>query len=288
MSLLFLWVTGALASIGVVPSTEWCATEPCEPAYVSHAFDLKARNAEAQQTLNDILTDEAYWAGATRQTYTDRPYDEIRLKSTDSGYVPMISGEGQQDFPHDVVADIVFLRNTDLPKHMSGCKVVLPLGSGYDPVAGAEYRDAFYILDLTVLYGYFPQRMYRKHYPDTNETVLWFEKLDSEFVDASTWAAYQQKMTASLDGLERRWAPFNALVEVSDVYGMFVVEPGTVNQTRVSFVSKVTFDKHAGIIARFGSQLRPVVRTAIQAGFGASVAIARRETDRRAGVSSQQ
>jgi hypothetical protein len=254
----------------------------CAPTYVSGTFDLKLRNAEAQSVLNKILADEAFWAGAWRKTYDNQLYDEIRLKSTDTGYVPMISGEGQQDFEHEVVADIVYRRNVDLPKYMSGAKVVLPLGSGFDPVVGAEYRDSLYVLDLTLFYGYFPQRMYRKHDAAKNETVLWFEKLDSRFVDAATWTSYQAKMKTAIDGVDRRWPPFNAMIEVSDVYGMFVVEPGTTRKSRVSFVSKLTFDKDAGIVANWGSQMPPVVRAGIQAGFDASVAIAKHETEKRA------
>lgn len=260
-----------------------CATlRGCGPEYPMGSVDVKMRtHPEGQSTLNRILGDEAYWADAWRRSYSDRLYDEIRLKSTDSGYVPMISGEGQENFPHQVVADIVYYRNSDLPKYMSGCKVVQKLGSGFDPVVGAEFRDSFYILDLTVFYGYFAQRMYRKHDPATNQTVLWFEKIDASFVEPATWAKYEAQMKASIDGVDRRWPPFNAMIEVSDVYGMFVVEPGKAHTSRVSFVSKLTFDKGTGFVAQWGSQLPPVVRAGLQAGFDASVAIAKNEADRR-------
>lgn len=283
MLLLALTTLAVEASSGPTGgATSWCAGAQCLPSFVSGTFDLKLRNTEAQSVLNKILSDTAFWAGASTSTYTDRLYDEIRLKSTDAGYVPMISGEGDQDFAHEVVADIVFQRNTDLPKYMSGCKVVLPLGSGYDPVVGAEYRDSLYVMDLTVFYGYFAQRMYRRHDDAKNETVLWFEKLDERFVDASTWTAYSAKMKTAIDGVERRWPPFNAMIEVTDVYGMFVVEPGRQRTSRVSFVSKVTFGDEAGIVAKYGSQLKPLVRAAVQSGFDASVAIAKNETTRRA------
>jgi hypothetical protein len=164
---------------------------------------------------------------------------------------------------------------------MSGAKLVIPLGSGYDPVVGAEYRDSFYILDLTLFYGYFGQRMYRRHDDARNQTVLWFEKLDSRFVDAATWTTYQSKMKTALDGIERRWPPFNSEIEVTDVYGMFVVEPGKTHTSRVSFVSKLTFDRDAGMVASWGSQLKPVVRAGLEAGFEASVAIAKHEAEKR-------
>lgn len=273
----------ALASRTVdAAAFEPCAGPSCAPAYATGSFDLKLRSVEGQDVLNKILADAAFWNEAWKQTYDGKPYDEIRLKDTSSGYVPMITGEGDEDFTNEVVSDIVYFRNTDLPKFMSGAKAVVMLGTGYDPVVGAEYRDCFYILDLTVFYGYFPQRMYRKHNDATGATVLWFEKLNSSFVNETTWAAYQQKMTTTIENLDRRWPPFNSVIEVSDIYGMFVVEPGKVRKSRVSFVSKLTFDSGSGWIAQWGSQLPPVLRAGLKSGFAASVAIAKNETERRA------
>jgi hypothetical protein len=265
---LLLAVVSAHASLPPAP--------PAPIDAVTTAVQVRTRSAEAQQVLGKILTDDAWWSDATRQTFDDQLYDELRLKSTDTGYVPMITGEGNEDFPHQVVADTVYFRNLDLPKYMSGAKVIQVLGSGYDKTVGAEYRDCFYILDLTAFYGYFPQRMYWRHDNATNTTVLWFEKLNSTFVDAATWTVYQQKMQFALDHLERRWA-LNALIEVTDVYGMFVVEPGKVHTSRVSFVSKITFGEGTGWVAQWGSQIPGVIRAGIKSGFDASVAIARKE-----------
>jgi hypothetical protein len=246
----------------------------------ARTFDLKLRNKEGQDVLNRILADEAFWRDAWKQAYTDQVYDEIRLKDTDSGYVPMITGEGDQDFAREVVADIVYFRNTDLPGYMDGAKAVVLLGSGYDSVVGAEYRDCFYVLDLTAFYGYFPQRMYRRHDSATDTTVLWFEKLNQGFVGEAKWTTYQKRMQEVLDGLDRRML-FNSLIEVTDVYGMFVVEPGQKRKSRVSFVSKLTFGSGSGWIAQVGSKLPPVLKAGLKSGFSASVAIARQETERR-------
>lgn len=274
-------VPSALASRGEALTVDVCAADAgCLPSFVTGTFDLKLRDAEGQQILNKILSDEAFWSGAWKQPYEGKLYDEIRLKDTASGYVPMITGEGDQDFAQDVVSDVVYFRNVDLPKYMDGAKVVALLGSGFDPVVGAEYRDCFYILDLTLFYGTFPQRMYRKHDPVTNATVMWFEKMDSTFVDAGTWAAYQTKMKAQVEGMEKRWA-LNSVIEVSDIYGMFVVEPGKTRKSRVSFVSKLTFDDNAGWVAQMGSQMPGVIRSGLKSGFAASVALAKHETDKR-------
>lgn len=252
----------------------------------SAASELKMRHPEGQVVLQQILADDVYWSDAQRKTYADQLYDEIRIKSTETGYVPMITGEGKEDFPQEVVADIIFDRSDDLPRHLGGCKVALPLGSGYDAQIGSEYRDLFYVFDFQLFYGHFAQRMYRRHDAAKNETVLWFEKLDARFVDAATWTSYSQRMTSAIEGVEKRWPPFNAVVEVGDVYGMYLVAPGKVQTSRVSFVSKLTFDESAGIIARWGSSLRPVVRAAIQAGFDAQVAIASDELARRQGTTA--
>jgi hypothetical protein len=83
-------------------------------------------------------------------------------------------------------------------------------------------------------------------------------------------------MQFALDHLERRWA-LNGLIEVTDVYGMFVVEPGKVHTSRVSFVSKITFGEGTGWVAQWGSQIPGVIRAGIKSGFDASVAIARKE-----------
>jgi hypothetical protein len=277
--LLPLLVTLAAASSGPTLGRDLCPSGACEPAFAT-SVDVKLRNAEGQRVLNSILTDAAYWAGADIKTAHGEAYDEIRLKSTETGYVPMITGEGGQDFPHDAVAHTVYARNTDLPKYMSGAKAVVLLGSGYDSVVGAEYRDCFYILDLTAFYAYFPQRMYRRHDDAKNQTVLWFEKMDASFVDAATWASYDAKMKSTRDNLDRRWV-LNSLVEVADVYGMFVVEPGQEHTSRVSFVSKLDFGDDAGFIAQVGSQMPMVLRAGLKSGFSASVAIATHEKQKR-------
>ena len=251
------------------------------------SLDLKLRNAEGQQVLNSILDDDAFWADAWKKDYNGKTYDQIRLKQLPSGYVPMISGEGGQDFDHDVVADIVYFQNTRLPKYMDGAKIVIDLGKGYDDKIGAEYRDTYYVLDLTAFYGVFPQRMYRKHDEATNTSVMWFEKLDESFVDAATWSAYDKKMKEALENLDKGWF-FNSIVDVTEVYGMFVVEPGNTQESRVSFVSKLTFGEDAGWIARFGSQLPGVLKSGLRGGFGASVAIAEHEQQRRDKKAAQQ
>lgn len=261
--------TLVLTALATLPVGAWAGS-----------LDLKLRNAEGQQVLNSILDDTSYWTDAYVKTYTGKQYDEIRLKPIDSGYVPMITGEGAEDFDHDVVADVVYMQNTRLPKYMDGAKIVMDMGRGYDETVGAEYRDTFYVLDLTLFYATFPQRMYRKHDAENNRTVLWFEKIEPDWVPAATWADYQAKMAAAVENMDTRWIG-GSVIPVGDIYGMFVVEPGKEFDSRVSFVSKLAFGDEAGFIAKMGSQMAPVLRSGLKSGFGASVAIASHEQARR-------
>lgn len=283
MMLLFALGTSpdALASRGPVLSND-CPPGGCLIDAPIGKVSIKMRHPEGDRVLDKALNDPNFWKEASSTKYDKEGYDEIRLLGTDTGYVPMITGQGNEDFPNEIVADIVYKRNTDLPKFMSGAEAVVNLGAGYDSVTGAEYRDTFYVLDFTLFYGFFPQRMYRKYDENRKMWIMWFEKLDSSFVDGGTWLSYQQKMTKTKENIKRRWL-FNSYTEVSDVYGMFVVAPGENHTSRVTFVSKVTFDKGAGFIARAGSQMPSVIRSGLKAGFDGCVAIARDEKKRRSG-----
>jgi len=270
----------ALASRG--PMTDAvCPPEGCIVDASIGKVSINMRNPEGSKVLEQALNDPGFWSEASSSVYKDRLYDEIRLLSTDSGYVPMITGQGQEDFPKEVVADIVYHRNTDLPQFMSGAEAIVNLGTGRD-AAGVEYRDTFYVLDFTLFYGIFPQRMYRKYDKSRDLWVMWFEKLDSSFVDAGTWQSYQKKIEQTKESVNRRWM-FNSYTEVSDVYGMFVVTAGDNHTSRVTFVSKVTFDRGSGFIARAGSNMPSVIKAGLRAGFDGCVAIAKDEKKRRSG-----
>lgn len=242
---------------------------------------VKMRSAEGTRVIGQMVSDESFWAGAWRKTYTGQVYDELRLKELPSGYLPMITGEGQQDFEHDLVAHVIFNEMHRLPYHMSGVRAVASLGRGHDPRTGTEYRDTFWFLDLGVLYMVFPMRMYREHDPASTTTWLWFEKLDESFVDGPTWAAYQAKIQKTMDSVERRWT-FNSVNPVETLYGIFVVEPGRERESRVVFATSFTFGQDAGWMAKLGSQLPGVLKAGLRTAFNAAVAIAKDETEKRA------
>ncbi len=272
--------TDAQASRGPVLE-HTCPSGTCFVDAPIGKVSIKMRHPEGSTVLNQALNEDDFWKEASSTTYDDYLYDEIRLLGTDTGYVPMITGQGDEDFPNEVVADIVFKRNTDLPKFMSGAEAIVNLGSGFDETTGAEYRDTFYVLDFTLFYGFFPQRMYRKYDEGRKMWVMWFEKIEPSFVDGRTWLRYQQKMNATKESVDRRWL-FNSYTEVSDVYGMFVVTKGEERTSRVTFVSKLTFDRGSGFIARAGSQMPSVIKSGLKAGFDGCVAIAKDEMKKRA------
>jgi hypothetical protein len=240
---------------------------------------LKTRNAEAEKVLNAALTDANYWNGASKSTYDDKSWDEIRLKQLSTGYVAMISGEGGQDFDHDVVVDVVYSQQTRIPQHASGAKAVVTLGTGVDAVNGMPYTDTFFYLDFEAFYGVYSQRMYRDT-DATGRTVLWYEKLDERFVDAATWSKYQQKVEQTKSSVDRRWV-LGSVIEVGEIFGMFVIEPGKSKESRVTFITKIVFGADSGWIAKTGSQMPVVIKAGLKSGFSSCVALAVEEQRRR-------
>jgi hypothetical protein len=240
---------------------------------------LKTRNGEAEKVLNAALTDAAYWNGASKSAYDDKTWDEIRLKQLSTGYLAMISGEGGQDFDHDVVVDVVYSQQTKIPQHTDGAKAVVQLGTGVDPINGMPYNDTFFYLDFEAFYGVYAQRMYRNT-DAAGRTVLWYEKLDERFVDPATWAQYQQKIETAKSGVDRRWV-LGSVVEVTDIFGMFVIEPGRTRKSRVTFITKIVFGADSGWIAKTGSQLPVVIKAGLKSGFRSCVELAHEEQRRR-------
>lgn len=272
---LLLCAPAALASLPAAADPE---PIPEYSGAATGEVNLEMRYGAGAKMLNRMLNESGFWGDADINTYNKELYDEIRLKPVSDGFVPMITGESDEDIPHDVVADIVFGQMSALPKYMDGAKEVVTLGYGTDPKYGLPYVDSYFILDMSFLYVAYPQRMYRKKVGD--RSYLWFEKLDATFVDEATWAEYDKKITETRDSQSYRRL-FGSVVEPDMIYGIFIVGPGAEKESRVTFVSKLIFGSDAGFIANFGSKLKPVLRGGLQSGFDASVKIAKAERDRR-------
>ena len=294
MTAWLVWAPLALAGVDVggieeIPECSVHATSLADEiesldmeAPYSKAVKIKCHNPTASGLLNLSLSENSFWQGAWTKSYNNELFDEVRLKQLDEGgYFPMITGESDMDLPHDVVSHIIFNQQGNLTKYMSGAKAVQLLGSGYDSTIGAEYRDYFYYLDLTIFYATMVQRMYKYHDPEENVTVLWFEKLKPEYVDAETYKSYMTKTEQISSTVKRRWPPFNSVFDVSDVYGMFIVHDGTERESRVTFVTKLVFGSDSSWIARWGSQFPPVLRAGLKSGFNACAFIARDELHER-------
>lgn len=247
-----------------------------------HAADLDERplvrlqNQTGADLLNQALDGQTLWSGASVDRYKGRLYDEIRLRSLDKGYITYISGEADRDFEPQVVADTVFKHQHRLPGVEDGAKAVVRLGSGADAATGRPYVDTWWMLDLTLFYGTYVQRMHQVD--DGNGRIIsYFEKLDLNSLSAATRASYQAKIDAASATIEKRWPPFDSVQEISEIYGMFVVEPGAVRTARVSFVARITFAEGAGVLARLGAEMPPVLKAGLQSGFISCVQIARQE-----------
>lgn len=250
------------------------------PVHAS-SVNITLHDATAAAMLNEALQSDAFWTNAEVSTYKDKQYDEIRLRRVDSGFISMVTGEGKRDFDHDVVADTVFYNQWKLPHYMDGAKAAVKLGTGTDSVNGLSYTDTFFFLDFGIFYGTLIQRMYRIEAGD--RTLLAFERLDESFVDGATWTRYQQKVQETSGAVDRRWPPFNSVVPVAEVFGLFIVEPGEQHRTRVTLVNKLGFSDSGGAswIANVGSEMPPVIRSGLKSGFNGCVAIARRTQKKR-------
>ncbi len=234
------------------------------------ALQLKTHDPETGSILSQALAHDGFWQGAKINTYDNKLYDEVRLKELDQGYLARVTGEGQRDFDYDVVVRTVFENMQRLPQVEDGAKAVVKLGHGTDAKTGLPYADSFYYLDFSLFYGVYAQRMYKV--VDGDKTILYFEKLTPQIAGAK-WTEYQRRMDQIVEGVKRR-ALFNAVQDVSQIFGMFVVQPGTTFKTRVSFTTKVHFGEGSGMIARMGSEMPSVIKAGLRSGFDSCVAIA--------------
>lgn len=242
-------------------------------AGLGSSVSIKLHDRKASGILNRALTDESYWSGASTYKYDNKLYDEIRLKPMGDGYLTMITGEGDQDFDAEIVGKTVFDHQDKLPYHMDGAKALPLLRRGTDGLVGAPYVDRYFLADFALFYGEFFQRSYDFRLSD-GRVVIAYEKIQDTFVDANQWAKYREARQKTLDQVERRWA-FSSIVEITQSYGMFVVSPGKKNKSRVTLVAQLRFGEGSGMIAQMGSKMPPVLKAGLQAGFDASVAVAK-------------
>jgi len=264
-----LWTRRALLQM-LAASSAGVLLGPRQATAAGAALRLRTHDGAAGRLLSGSLDDPAFWKGASVKTWDDRLYDEVRLKQLAKGYLAMVTGDGNRDFAQDTVVRTVFDNMQRLPEVEDGAKAVVRLGEGIDPANGLPYVDSFYYLDFTLFYGVYSQRMYKL--VEEGRTILYFEKLTPRLA-ADAWPGYQQQIEAIVDSVQRR-AIFHSITPVSQIFGMFVVEPGRVHRTQVTFTTKIHFGEGTGVIARMGSEMPMVIRAGLQSGFESCVAIA--------------
>ena len=232
------------------------------------------RDQTAAAVTTQAVVDPAFWAAASRASYTGKAYDQLRLRPMDKGYFSLITGEGHASYAHEVVVNTAYRYQDRLPRIEDSAIAIDILAEGTDPRSGLPYVDTLFFLDFSLFYGIYLQRSYRL---DVGEhTYVFFETLRSDFVDAATWKRYRQQLDRRVETADLRWL-LNKVIELESVYGTFIIEPGTVHSTRISFLVQVKFGEQAGLLAKIGSEMPLVLRQGLQTGFENCVRIAAAE-----------
>ena len=234
---------------------------------------FKLHNAAGQKILLDSLNDPNFWDGVNVEKPTGTLYDEFKLKSLDQGYLTHVSGEGKTDFVQEEVVQAVLHFQDKLPKHMAGATAMPYISKGTDPDFGVEYTDMLFLGDMDFFYCEYYQRMYRYDLPD-GRTICAFEKMDKARVGEKRWNKYLNIRAHTLETVDLRWM-FNDIIPVTEVFGMYIIEPGDSFKTRVTLTAKLRFGEGTGILAQWGSEMPYLVRSGPVNGFDAFVAVAK-------------
>lgn len=236
---------------------------------------LPMRDPVAASTTTRAVSSPAFWSTASITDYDGEAYDQIRLRPLTDGYFTLITGEGGEDFPHEVVVDTTISLQERLPSIEDGAVAIDILGQGTDSRTGLPYVDTLFFLDFALFYGIYIQRSYRLDVG--SQTFVFFEKLTEDFVSPETWTRYQADRQSAISSAELRWV-MSRVVDIEEVYGTFIIEPGETHTSRVSFLVRLRFGEDAGQLARLASELPPVLKVGLQSGFTNCVRIAADET----------
>jgi hypothetical protein len=261
---------------------QFLATSSClaaiaslRPMSLAYAGDLiRLRNKQGASLLSKALSQPNFWAGASVDEYKGELYDEIRLLPQSKGYFNMITGEGREDFSVEQVASTVFKHQDKLPRHMAGAKATPYVQRGHCEIVGADFVDMYFLGDFDFFYGEYFQRMYRIELPD-GRIACAFERLFENQVGPATWQKLNAVREKTLANVDLRWGVFNSVVPLTEAFGMYLAEPGTKHNTRVTLIAKLRFGSESGFIAKMGSELPFVLKAGMQSGFEASVEICR-------------
>jgi hypothetical protein len=232
-------------------------------------IQLQLHHQRGSKILSDVLSNESYWEGASKAEYIDQYYDEIRLRSLEHGYLAWVSGEGKQDFIDQDVANTIFANQDIIPQFMPSLKSARYLGSGVDKFNGYAYNDIYFLADLKVMYISIALRTYKVQF-GSNTLICPIEKVTSKMVDQETWNRYQ-KIYLTEQQKVQPLSFYQSIVEPDFVFGMYVMQPGIKNKTRVTLVTQLGFNSDDSFIAYVASELPFFLKQGMQVGFDASV-----------------
>ena len=233
------------------------------------ALSLQLHHQRGSQVLSDVLSNDSYWANASKDMYVGQHYDEIRLQPMDAGYLAFVSGEGKQDFEAEDVANTIFAHQNLIPQFMPSLKSACYLESGIDSFNGYPYNDIYFLADLKILHISVALRTY-KIQVGAHHFICPIEMITPEMVSSSTWKNYQELYQQQVQKVQP--LPFyQTIVEPAFVFGMYVVEPGQVRQSRVTLVTQLAIRSEDSFLAAMASELPFFLKQGMQVGFESSV-----------------
>jgi hypothetical protein len=219
--------------------------------------------------LKDTLDNPTFWTGAEENTYSDSPYDTIRIQQNNGAIVTFITGTGKTAFDPSIVADCIFQYQDIIPTYMSRLKVGEYLGRGIDPYNAEPYSDMFFLADIKIFYMSVPLRTGLISLGD-GRYVCPIELVTEAMVEPLKWTEYTKFMKEKADTLQGGWTIF-PVVPMEYLVGYYLVEPDKEFGARVSMVTRMQFKREVSWVADWGSELPIVLRQGMIAGFMGSV-----------------
>jgi hypothetical protein len=230
---------------------------------------LPFNDKRGEVLLRNSFNDDDYWKDITITRYKDHPYDEIRLKPQNEGYVTYISGTGSHSFTSELVSEGVYKHQDLIPTFMPALKVSRYIGDGLDPKTGLEYTDIYFLADIKLFFMSVPLRTTRVHLGE-GRYICTIELITEDMVTAEKWTEYQEVIEEENKQVMTGWA-FQGIVPMEYVYGYYLIEPEETIGSRATMITQMKFKKNVNILVDIGSDIPFVLRQGMSAGFIGSV-----------------
>lgn len=236
---------------------------------LAKGITLPFNDERGAKLLSQSLNSSNYWKETDVSRYDGLPYDEIRLKSQDEGYVIYISGNGRHAFTPEIVAEGIFQHQDLIPKYMPALKVARYIGRGIDKKTGLEYTDIYFLVDIKLFFMSVPLRTTKVALGD-GRYVCTIELVTEDMVSEETWKEYSDIIREERERLTQRWA-FQEIVPTEYVYGYYLIEPEEAFGVQVTMTTRMKFKENVNFFADIGSEVPFVLRQGMSAGFVGSV-----------------